>query len=147
MADFLQGAFGPVRQIQAITRKWSHEVVDNVTALFDFVNGATGVLQLSWTFPQGEGALEFYGEEGKLCTNKEGFLITFKDDARTPLQVKHADIKPIPDAHAVFVRRIAKGEKNAWQAGREALALCEAISLSGKTGRAARPKNRVNRAV
>lgn len=146
MADFLQGAFGPVKQIQAITRNWSHEVVDNVTAIFDFVNGATGVLQLSWTFPQGDGALELYGDDGKLCTNKEGFLVTFKDAAKPPLQVKHADIKAIPDSHAVFVRRVAKGEKNAWQAGREALALCEAISLSGKTGQAARPKNRAKRA-
>lgn len=142
MADFLQGAFGPVKKIQAITRNRRHEVVDNVTALFDFANGATGVLQLSWTFPVGDGGLELYGDEAKLCTNKEGFLITFRDSAKAPIQVKHADIKAIPDSHAVFARRVAKGESGAWQAGREALALCEAISRSAKAGKAMRPKNR-----
>lgn len=141
MADFLQCAFGPVKQIQAFNRNRKHEVVDNVTAIFDFANGATGVLQLSWTFPVGDGALEIYGDEGKLCTNKEGFLITFRDSKKEPIQVKAADIKAIPDSHAVFVRRVAKGEKGAWQAGREALALCEAISVASKTGKATKPKN------
>ena len=142
MADFLQCAFGPVRQIQAFTRTWSHEVVDNVTALFDFQNGATGVLQLSWTFPKGDGALELYGEKGKLSTNKDGFAVVFKDARRQPLQVNTADLKPIPDSHAAFVQRIAKGERQAWRAGREAIALCEAISTASRTGKAAHPKNR-----
>jgi predicted dehydrogenase len=146
MADFLQCAFGPVRRVHAITRNWTHEVEDNVTALFDFENGATGVLQLSWTFPQGDGALELYGNQGKLCTNKEGFLITYKDSAKPPLQVRHDACKPLPDSHAAFVRRLAAGAPDAWVAGREALALCEAIRVANRTGAAARPKNRATRA-
>ena len=145
MADFLQCAFGPVRRVHAVTRNWAHEVEDNVTAIFDFANGATGVLQLSWTFPQGEGALELYGDEGKLCTNKEGFLITYKDSSKPPLQVRAADCKALPDSHAAFVSRIAANAMDAWVAGREALALCEAIRAANKTGAAARPKNRARR--
>lgn len=141
MADFLQCAFGPVKTIQAITPRRAHEVVDNVTAIFDFTNGATGVLQLSWTFPVGDGALEIYGDKARLCTNKEGFLITFKDASKEPLQVKSADLKPLPDSHAVFLRHINKKTSGAWAAGREAIALCEAITLSAKTGISVRPKN------
>ena len=146
MADFLQGLFGPVKQIQAITRTRVHEVEDNVVALFDFANGATGVLELSWTFPKGAGALDIYGDKAMLCTNSEGFLITYKDAKKKPLQVKNADLKAIPDSHATFVKRIASGDKLAWQAGREALALCEAIRLANKAGGAVRPKNRKIRA-
>ncbi len=145
MADFLQCAFGPVARVHAVNRRWSHEVTDNVTALFDFANGATGVLELSWTFPKGAGALELAGEKGVLRTNDAGFEITFKDEKCKPVQVNHGDVKAIPDSHATFVQNIARGGKDAWVAGREALALCEAINDASRTGRGVRPRNRAAR--
>lgn len=145
MADFLQCAFGPVARVHAITRKWSHEVPDNVTALFDFANGATGVLELSWTFPKGASALELTGDQGVLRTIEGGFEITFKDAKRKSVQVKAADLKALPDSHAMFVRNIARGVEDAWVAGREALALCEAINDSNRTKRGVRPKNHTAR--
>lgn len=142
MADFLQWSFGPVKKIQAVTRCLSHEVPDNVSAVFDFANGATGVLELSWTFPMGESAIAAYGDKGTLKTTPDGFEIIPADKKKKTVSVKADKIKSLPDSHAVFVKRIAEGCTDAWDVGRSALALCVAINESSRTGKAVAPKNR-----
>lgn len=140
MADFLQWSFGPVKKVLAITRNLSHEVPDNVTSIFDFANGATGVLELSWTFPKGEGGLEIYGDKGSIKTVDGGFEIIPVDPKKKTIKV--AKFKAIPDSHVVFVKRIAAKCDSAWEVGRSALALCIAINDSNTAGKAVTPKNR-----
>ncbi|MCX6992687.1 MAG: Gfo/Idh/MocA family oxidoreductase [Kiritimatiellaeota bacterium] len=72
MADMLGWYFGKARNVYSInqTKIKGNDVPDNVTALFDFENGATGVLELSWTIPVGGGLLEIYGSKG---TIRHGF--------------------------------------------------------------------------
>ncbi len=144
MADALQWYMGPVAGIQAVNRCRDHEVPDNVNVLFDYANGATGVLQLSWTFPVGCGALEIYGENGVLKTTADGLEITKIKPEKETILVKGADIPAPENSHALFVRRV-NGEQTPdapWEIGRSALALCCAINESSDTKALAVPKNR-----
>lgn len=142
MADALQWFFGPIKSIQAITRNRTHEVPDNVLSIFDFKNGATGVMELSWTFPAGYAALELYGEKGALRMLPDGSGFEILPVGEPAKAVLAKDLKPIPNSHACFVEAIAKHEKDAWSIGRGALALCMAIAESSKSARAVAPKNR-----
>ena len=142
MADVLQWYFGPVKQISAVTRCREHEVVDNVAAVFDFANGATASLELSWTFPISTGALELYGDKGVIRMSSDGAGIELLNtEGKVVKTVKGADLPAIPNSHAAFVTAIEQG-LDSWMVGRSALALCMAINESNQTGMPAKPKNR-----
>ena len=146
MADVLQWYFGPVRKVQAITRNLQHEVPDNVTAMFDFANGATGVLELSWTFPSGYGALELYGDKGAIRMLPDGSGIELLPAGGKPGKViKGDDLPKMPNSHACFVRGIREKTTENWTVGRGALALCVAIIEANAAGAAVKPKNRRSR--
>lgn len=142
MADVMQWYFGPVKEIRALTRNRDHEVPDNVAAIFDFANGATGSLELSWTFPFGCGALEIYGEKGAIRMVPDGSAVEiFDKENKVVKTVKGADLAPIPNSHAAFVTAV-ESNLDSWMVGREALALCIAINESNACGEAVKPKNR-----
>ncbi len=143
MADALQWFFGPVKSIQAINRNRTHEVPDNVNALLDFANGATGVLELSWTFPTGCGALELYGEKGtlRMLADGSGFEIS-PAGGKAPTVVKAADVPAVANSHACFVEEVRKAAVDGWLIGRNALALCCAIIESDHNQAAVKPQYR-----
>lgn len=147
MADAMQWYFGPVAGIQAVNRCLDHEVPDNVNVLFDYANGATGVLQLSWTFPVGGGALELYGDEGMLRTTDSGFEIVRVKPQKETIVVNGGDI-PVPiNSHELFVERLngKVTEDKPWEIGRSALALCCAINEASEKQALAVPCNRVEK--
>ncbi len=145
-ADALQWYFGPVRRVHAITRNLRHEVPDNVTAMFDFANGATGVLELSWTFPGNYGAFELYGDQGAIRFLQDGSGIELLPADGKPAKVFKADDFPsVPNSHACFVRGIRENAGDCWTVGRGALALCVAIVEANAAGAAVKPRNRRSR--
>ena len=84
VGDMMQWFFGDVETVSALTdsRRPDIDVVDNATALFRFRNGATGVLELSWTSAVGHMAIEIHGSDAMLrtgATAKDGITIVGKD--------------------------------------------------------------------
>lgn len=74
VGDMMRWYMGEVRSVRALTatRRPDIDVVDNATALFEFENGATGVLELSWTSPANHMSFEIFGTEGILHVGGPG---------------------------------------------------------------------------
>ena len=140
MADVLQWFVGDVDRIASLvhTRNAKIDVPDNVSSLFQFKKGATGVLELSWTLPTGAGMLEVYGSEGSL---RMGFseqplelkrIVNGKPKTTFP-KVKRG-VKNSFECFAMAIRGKAPSPTSG-EMGRDALALCDAIVRSGASGR------------
>ncbi len=141
MADFLGWCFGGTEKVFAVNRTEiaGNDVPDNVTAMFDFTNGATGVLELSWTFPAGAGLLEVYGSKGTIRMGFSGDGIELKLGDGQFKPVKPGKVK---NSHAWFIDSInsgVSGNPSPAEAGRHALAYCVAINQSAKTGKSVKP--------
>ncbi|MCP4639086.1 MAG: Gfo/Idh/MocA family oxidoreductase [bacterium] len=142
MADMMKWVSGQVDEVAAYvdTRTKGIDVPDNVAAIMRFDNGATGVLELSWSTPCGAGTLEVYGTKGTL---RQGF------DPDKPIQIA----KPTKSGGVrMSCPKLKKGVKNSHQCfaaairgqapsptpgelGRGAIALCDAVAKSGSNGR------------
>lgn len=90
VGDLMQWCFGEVESVRALTdtRRPDIDVVDNAMVLFRFRNGATGVLELSWTSPANHMSLEIHGSEALLLAGgsaKDGIKIIGKDGATEEL--------------------------------------------------------------
>lgn len=74
VGDMMQWYGGAVESVSALTatRRPDIDVVDNVSALFRFRSGATGVLELSWTNPVNHMSFEIHGSEGVLEAGAPG---------------------------------------------------------------------------
>jgi predicted dehydrogenase len=141
MADMMEWVMGgEVEKIAALvdTRSKDIDVPDNVSALFRFANGATGILELSWTMPSGAGILEIYGTKGRIrqgATEKPIELTRIVDGKP---EVTFPEQKTgVTNSFAAFADAI-KGvapSPTSGEMGRNALALCDAIAKSGGTGR------------
>jgi len=84
VGDMMQWCFGEVESVRAITdsRREDIDVVDNAVVLFRFRNGATGVLELSWTSPTRHRSLEIHGSDAILLADTpagDGITIIGKD--------------------------------------------------------------------
>jgi predicted dehydrogenase len=141
MADAMGWYFGKAKSVFAVSssRIKESDVPDNVTALFDFENGATGVLELSWTLPSGVGLLEIYGDKGSIRMGFDGPGITLSVNGG-----KYKNRKPgkVKNSYACFIDGI-NGRPDApkpEEIGRKALVYCEAIAKSGETGKPVAPK-------
>lgn len=142
MAEIMQTIVGPIAEVAAYvdTRSRGIDVPDNVAALFRFDNGATGVLELSWTIPAGGGMLEIYGTEGTL---RQGFSRDHPIEILYPIGKKKSRAvypklkKKIRNSQQCFIDAIrGKGPSpTPGELGREAVALCHAIARSGESGR------------
>ena len=142
MADMMQWLVGPVRSVMAITRKREHKVEDNIAALLDFENGATGMLEQSWTYPTAFASQEIYGTEGTLRKINGGFEFIPAGSANATTVYSPASFPAMPNSQAAFIKAIRTGSKTAWTAGREAIALVTAIRESNASGKAEVPRNR-----
>jgi predicted dehydrogenase len=74
VGDMMQWFCGEVESVCAFTdtRRPDIDVVDNAAALFRFRNGATGVLELSWTNAASRMCFEVHGSEGVLLAAAPG---------------------------------------------------------------------------
>lgn len=137
MADMMGWYFGKVNQIYSInsTTIKGNDVPDNVTSVFDFANGASGVLELSWTTPSGGAFLEVYGTEGmiRLGFNPAGLELSTK-----PGKFKVIKPKKSKSSQEWFADSIngKTGCPSTGETGKHALTLCMAIAESGETGKA-----------
>lgn len=128
MADMMGWYAGNIKSVYSVNkiRGKDSEVTDNVNAVFDFESGATGCLELSWTFPAGAGYLEIYGTEGII---RHGFNpsgdIEIAANGKKFKKIKAGKIK---DSYQCFILGICgKPQTCATEVGRKALAICSAI--------------------
>ena len=143
MADMMKWVAGRITEVAAYvdTRNPRIDVPDNVSAVMRFDNGATGVLELSWTFPCGAGLLEVYGTKG---TIRQGF------SGDRPIELIQPGAKGKPEKRTYpKPPRTAKHSQQCFidavrgkapsptpgELGRDAIALCDAIARSGGTGK------------
>ncbi|HOJ32615.1 MAG TPA: Gfo/Idh/MocA family oxidoreductase [Candidatus Hydrogenedentes bacterium] len=140
MAEIMQTIAGKIAEIAAYTdiRTKTIDVVDNATALMRFENGATGVLELSWTTPVGAMLMEVYGTRGtmRLFFNKENPLEVLLP-GKQKTKVLYPKLKKLPHSQLCFINAI-RGKAPSptpGELGREAVALCDAIARSGATRR------------
>jgi len=135
MADLLGWLVGKAKSVYSVNpiRIRSNNVPDNVTAILEFANGATGVLELSWTIPCGGSLLEIYGSKGTI-------RVGFNEKNKLELASKNKIYKAVKigakkTSQSWFVDSIneVKGNPSLGEVGRHALAYCMAIEKSGKT--------------
>jgi UDP-N-acetylglucosamine 3-dehydrogenase len=148
MADLMRWITGEVSQVaaQVDTRKKGIDVPDNVTALMQFENGASGTLELSWTTPVGGNMLEVYGAKGTIRhTGGLGDPIELmKVDAKGQVTTTHPKPKAkVKHSQACFLDAILgkAPSPTPGDLGRDAVAMCEAIGKSGATGRFVKVKH------
>lgn len=146
MADILRWYMGEVESVAALVDTWREgiDVTDNASALFRFKNGATGVLELSWTLPPGAGFLEIYGSEGAIRSGfgKDSIELLQKVDEKTvttPVDVP-TEAKDSFQCFADAIRGEAQSPTPG-EYGRRALALCEAVTRSGASGKFVKVKS------
>ncbi len=148
MADVMKWIAGPVVEIAAYTqtRTAGIDVLDNARALMCFENGATGVLELSWTAAVSEGLIEVYGSKGTLrmgfAPNGKLELIKPKRHAPEPAVSYPKPPAKAPTSQQAFVDAI-RGKAPSptpGELGRDAVALCEAIMKSGENCRPVKVK-------
>jgi len=115
------------------------DVVDNFAAIFRYENKATANLDLSWTAPADYFFMEFKGSEGAIYLRN--WAISYrKRGAKKERAIKATDFKC--NSQQNFIATIlGKGEQlTSGVIGREAIAICNAITESGKTGNFAKVK-------
>ncbi|MFA9478360.1 Gfo/Idh/MocA family protein [Phycisphaerales bacterium AB-hyl4] len=140
MVDVIRWVAGDIVSVQGDVnaRTPGMEVPDNVRALMRHADGATSVLELSWTFPAGASGFEIHGTKGKLQVvpgDPSLELTTF--DEQGERVVSHPELIDDPaDSYASFARAI-HGEIESvtpGELGRDALAICQAIADSSEQG-------------
>lgn len=145
MGDLLLWYFGGVESVSAQNsiRRPQGEVIDNSASLFRFANGATGVLELSWTFPVGGNSLEIWGDKGSITVPADMASCEIRlKDGKQPKVVAAADCK-FENSHQWFIHSIngKKGNPATGKVGRNALALLLAIAKSSeRNGRPVKPE-------
>ena len=146
MADMLQWVIdSPAKRILGLTRTRDHKVEDNVNALLDFENGATGFLELSWTYPTSWWSIEFYGTKGTLKSIDGGFAFIPAGSTTATKLYSSESFPEAPNSQQCFVDAILNGSKKNWMAGRQAIALVTAIRDSNASGKAEEPRIRVEK--
>lgn len=138
MADLLRMIMGPATKVAGLvdTRLPDIDVPDNISALYRYANGGTGVLELSWTLPGGAGFLEVYGTKGRIRMGFAGNDIQLWRDGPGGGESVLVP-EPCPSSQIVFARAI-RGEEPSWtpgEYGRRALALCLGALESSDTGK------------
>ena len=140
MADIMLWIGGPITEVAAFadSRMEESDATDNAGALFRYRNGATGVLELSWTTPAGGSLIEVYGEKGRV---RMGFsdkaLELTRATSRGSRTTLHTPVKRGRSSWQAFVDAI-RGKAPSptpGELGRNTLAICEAIAQSGETRR------------
>lgn len=138
MADLMRMVMGPATKVAGLvdTRLPDIDVPDNISALYRYANGGTGVLELSWTLPGGAGLFEIYGTKGRIRMGFAGKDVQLWQDGSEGGESVIA-AEPCPNSQTIFGRAI-RGEEPSWtpgEYGRRALALCLGARESSETGK------------
>ena len=124
VGDMMKWFFGDVDTVSALTstRRPDIDVVDNATALFHFRNGATGVLELSWTSPVNHMTFEIHGSEGLIRAGApaDGLQIRTRDGETVTIPQEQFDPKG----------------NNSFECFAEAIAGLQPTPVPGETGHA-----------
>ncbi len=122
VGDMMQWYFGEVESVRALTatRRPDIDVVDNATALFDFANGATGVLELSWTSPVNRMCIEIHGSEGVLLAGSPG----------SPIEI----LRPDSPAEQVPPEQYVRDARNSFQCFADAIRGATPTPAPGEVG-------------
>ncbi len=115
------------------------DVVDNVTAIFKFANGALGTLELSWTSPVGEFTFELKGTAGVIAI-RDWKIYYQKLGAKKPREIKLKEYRQNSQQNFVAAIRGKSVQRTPGRVGREAIAICNAVTESGVTGKFAKVK-------
>ena len=133
MSDAMDWFCGPTASVSAVTRKRNRQVEDEVFAMFNYANGAIGTMELSWNFPTGFRSDEIYGTKGtlRLCCGDLAFEFIPAGKTAVAKVFTAPPAGTVPNSQQCFLDAIANGSKTAWDFGRNAIALVEAIRLAG----------------
>ena len=146
MADAMKWIAGPVREVTAITDTLTPtiDVVDNARAMMRFENGATGILELSWTAAANSGLIEVYGDKGTLRMGfaSDGRIEWIREGKKGAVVNYPKPVSKSRTSQQAFVDAV-RGKSDSptsGELGREAVALCEAILKAGETGKTVKIK-------
>ena len=132
MSDAMDWFCGRTASLSAVTRKRNRKVEDEVFAMFNYENGAIGTMELSWNFPTGFRSDEIYGTKGALRLVNDLAFEFIPAGSTVPAKIFVAPpAGTVANSHQCFLEAIATGSKTAWEFGRNAIALVEAIRLAG----------------
>ncbi len=138
MADAMRMVMGDADTVAGLvdTRLTHIDVPDNVSALYRYRNGGTGVLELSWTMPGGAGYLEAYGTAGRLRMGFTAQPIELWQEGKGDQPVSFPELQPRDNSQTVFGAAIlGRGRSlTPGEYGRRALALCLAVEASSRIG-------------
>lgn len=146
MADVLQWLVGPIKRVQSTARTRGQQAIIHSMSLFDFANGATGVLEHAWNFPIAVTKLEIYGEKGMIVFPEMQRAEFYRKGEAKPYKVLSGRpvvdgaegikaVKPVPTAQETFLKAVAAKKAGMWDEGRQALAACEAILKAAESGK------------
>lgn len=143
VGDMMQWYFGDVASVSALTatRRPDIDVVDNATAVFQFSNGATGVLELSWTSPVNYMTFEIHGSEGVLLVRGPGQALEILREGET-VTIPPEEFDPQgKDSFACFADAIAGLHPTPvpGETGHSIQLVLDAILASGEQGGARVP--------
>jgi predicted dehydrogenase len=141
MADMMGWYFGDIANVYAINKIVAEncEVIDNVSAIMEFSNGATGILELSWNLALGARLLEIYGSKGAVRLGFDGDSLEVCTDREKYHKVNACEV---PSSQAYFLDGVEGKEEvpDPEDIGRKALAYCEAIRESGEKNKTVVPQ-------
>lgn len=139
VGDMMQWYGGQVESVSALTatRRPGIDVVDNVSALFRFRSGATGVLELSWTNPVNHMSFEIHGSEGVLQAGAPGEGLQLRSRSGDSTEMPPEEFDPAgPDSFQCFTAAIAGTTPTPvpGELGHSTQLVLDAIIASGEQG-------------
>jgi UDP-N-acetylglucosamine 3-dehydrogenase len=139
VGDTMLWYLGEVESVSAATAtlRPDIDVVDNATALFRFRNGATGVLELSWTSPVNHMCFEIHGSEGILLADTPANGIRIRQRDGEVVEIPEAQYLPgSGNSFVCFARAIAGSAPTPvpGEMGHAIQLVLDAILASGEQG-------------
>ncbi len=133
MSDAMDWFCGPAAGLSAVTRKAKRKVEDVVFALINYRSGAVGTLELSWNFPGNYRSDEIYGTKGALRLQSNGLAFEFipAGSKQVTELITAQNPHSYRSSHACFLDAVEAKSTTAWEFGRNAVSLVEALRNSG----------------
>lgn len=136
LGELMQWVSGKqITEVGAFTNTFIPEidVVDTFAAVVRFENSATATMDLSWCAPRNYFAMEFRGTEGTIFLRDWAVFYQPKD-AKSDCQMVTKAGKENSQQNFIATINGESTQITSGVVGREAIAICNAITESGKTG-------------
>ena len=115
------------------------DVTDNFVAILRYENNATATMELSWTAPSNVFEFVFKGSEGEISI-RDWKIYYLKRGAKKAREIKFSPFKFCSQRNFVDAIRGKREQLTPGEVGREAIAICNALTESGQTGKFAKVK-------